>query len=772
MKKFANRALSFALTLSLLAAPVLALRETDIFTKRTLPIAGNVNFVTSGVELESTTDGTRPKATQEHIVTYKPGDRTVLPVVAYGETLYGRSTMAETAKYLTDEGLSVVAAINGSFFDMSTGIPYGIVITDGILRSSGAGYAVGFYEDGRAVISETGLAVTAVGADGEEMILNYNKALSATTGYVLYSADYDLKTKNTVSAYNVVLQPVRGEAELAPSGSLDVRVTGIVASTPSCPIPDGSFVLSIADATTYQTALEKLKTLKIGDELTIRTQIDRDWENVRYACGGGDLLVKDGRALDSFTLDSADDRRARTAVGLRQDGTLVLYTADHIAGTERSDGLRLAELAERMKVEGCQIALNLDGGGSTAVGAQYPGYASCVTANAPSDGKLRPCANFIYLVRQKTLSRQATQLYLYPYDQYVLPGAKLAMTAKAADASYMAATLPGALSYTATNASITADGVVTVDKDASTEVKVTATSGGLRAEASLSVLPQVTEIAVMKEETTSALTTLTVAAGSKTDLKARARYYGRAVAAQDVCFTWSCDEAIGSIDAGGVFTAANASGKTAGKITVSYGQTKTELSVTVAAADPFTDMKNHWAKSYVSEMYFDGVLAGATGSDGKLYYRPDDSMTRQEFVVALMRFMKVDPTGYHSVELPFADTDHIASWAQDAMKAAYALGYVGGSSSNGKLYGNPTSTISRQEAMVILARSQNLTEATDSTALSRFSDAGLVANWAAESLAAMIERNIIGGSNGKLNPTGNVTRAQVAKMLYSLKYQA
>ena len=262
-----------------------------------------------------------------------------------------------------------------------------------------------------------------------------------------------------------------------------------------------------------------------------------------------------------------------------------------------------------------------------------------------------------------------------------------------------------------------------------------------------------------------------MAAGSKTDLKASARSYGRAVAAQDACFTWQCDEQIGTVDANGVFTAANAAGKLTGMLAVSYGQTSVELPVTVAAADPFADMKDHWAKSYVSEMYFDGVLAGSPGADGKLYYRPDDSMTRQEFVVALMRFMKVDTSGYSAVQLPFVDADKTAGWAMDAMKAAYALGYVGGSGSNGKLYGNPTSTITRQEAMVILARSQGLTQATDRTALSRFSDASLVADWAAESLAAMIERNIIGGSNGKLNPTGQVTRAEVAKMLYALKYQ-
>ena len=32
----------------------------------------------------------------------------------------------------------------------------------------------------------------------------------------------------------------------------------------------------------------------------------------------------------------------------------------------------------------------------------------------------------------------------------------------------------------------------------------------------------------------------------------------------------------------------------------------------------------------------------------------------------------------------------------------------------------------------------------------------------------VVTRGVISGSNGKLNPTGTVTRGQVAKMLYSL----
>ena len=171
----------------------------------------------------------------------------------------------------------------------------------------------------------------------------------------------------------------------------------------------------------------------------------------------------------------------------------------------------------------------------------------------------------------------------------------------------------------------------------------------------------------------------------------------------------------------------------------------------------------------INSLYFDGVVTGSTQKDGTMIYRPDDSMTRQEFVVALMRYLGTNLSDYENTKLPFADSSKIAKWASDAMKAAYAMGYLTGSSSDGKLYAKPTATISRQEAMVILARSQKLQQE-DESVLNKFTDAGRVASWARPELAAMVERGIISGSKGKLNPTGNVTPGEAAKMLYALRY--
>ena len=156
-----------------------------------------------------------------------------------------------------------------------------------------------------------------------------------------------------------------------------------------------------------------------------------------------------------------------------------------------------------------------------------------------------------------------------------------------------------------------------------------------------------------------------------------------------------------------------------------------------------------------------------TLEDGKLYYRPDASMTRQEFIVAMMRYLGTDLSAYQTVSLPFADSSSIADWAKSAMQAAYSLGYLTGSKTNGQLLAKPGATISRQEAMTILSRTKDFPEA-DLNTLSAFSDSGKIADWAKTALAQMAQQKIISGSKGKLNPTGKVTRAEVAKMLYML----
>jgi exopolysaccharide biosynthesis protein len=711
--------------------------------------------------LTSATQADADKAVQENVVTYSP-DRTVLPIVAYGTTLYGRSAITAAAKYLSGQGYSIVAGVNAAFFDMNTGMPYGLVVTDGLLRTSGDVNSVGFFDNGTAVIGKPGLSVKLTTANGTTDLF-YNKTLTAKNGIGLYSNDYDTRTKSGISAWNVVLTPTSGKAELTLNGSMEATVAGPASKAATCPIPAGSFVLSVAEASIYQSAVEAVQSLKKGDTVTIQTASDPSWQNVLYACGGGDLLVENGQANSSFTLETADKSVARTAVGLKQDGTVVFYTADYGVG---SVGLTLPELAARMLDLGCTTALNLDGGGSTAMGAHYPGFDTPSTVNQPSDGSLRKCANFLFLVRKTTAAGPASRLYVYPYHASVLAGASLQMTAKAADANYMTAAVPAGLTYAAAGGTVTDAGVFTAASGGT--ATVTAQAGGLSGSANVNVVSEPTAIRLKKEDGKSTFTTAVLPGESVTKLTALAYYYGAPLTAQDACFTWSVTGDIGTVDAEGTFTAASVTERTSGTITASCGSVRAEAAVTVCPKDPFSDMKTHWAKDYVNSLYFNGVLTGSTDQSGSLVFRPDDSMTRQEFIVSLIRYLGVDTASFTSYPLPFADNGQIASWAKAAVQTACALGYVGGSGSGGKLSLRPDGTISRQEAMTILARSKNLSSDSADATLKPFSDASKVASWAQSYLAAMVEKGVISGSNGKLKPTADVTRAEIAKMLDTL----
>ena len=129
MKRVVACALALCLTVCLFAGTAAVVSRKEPISKFTIPLADNVNLI------EMTHAGgifTDPKdVLQQHALTYQPGGD-VRPMVIYGSTLYGRSTMSKIAAYLEDENLSLIAGVNGSFFDMSTGIPYGFIVTDGV----------------------------------------------------------------------------------------------------------------------------------------------------------------------------------------------------------------------------------------------------------------------------------------------------------------------------------------------------------------------------------------------------------------------------------------------------------------------------------------------------------------------------------------------------------------------------------------------------------------------------------------------------------------
>ena len=204
MKHRIRKLTSLLLSLSLISALTLpaaasnALGE-DLSAKDTLlhqetQLSTNVFWSTTYSDLRT-----------ENLITYTP-NKAVTPIVTYGDALTDRSSVADTAALLEDGGYRVVAGINGDFYNVSTGLPIGMVVTEGLLRSSDAGYyAIGFRADGSAILGKPGVKVYAnLGyavddgfGNSTELVRPVAAVNKARTNSGLYLYTYDFNAKHT-----------------------------------------------------------------------------------------------------------------------------------------------------------------------------------------------------------------------------------------------------------------------------------------------------------------------------------------------------------------------------------------------------------------------------------------------------------------------------------------------------------------------------------------------------------------------------------------------
>ena len=175
---------------------------------------------------------------------------------------------------------------------------------------------------------------------------------------------------------------------------------------------------------------------------------------------------------------------------------------------------------------------------------------------------------------------------------------------------------------------------------------------------------------------------------------------------------------------------------------------------TVAFAADFSDVDGHWAINAINNAAENGLI---TGSEGRFY--PDDNMTRAEMATIVVRAFGATEDADISEFTDVLPTD----WFYASMSKAVAMGAFNGS--DGKL--NPENSITRQEAFVVLSRVFGLAvnEDIDPSILNQFSDKGMIEDWAEKDVAAIITAGYVGGSDGKLNPTANITRAEFAAVL-------
>ncbi|NET49887.1 MAG: DUF1565 domain-containing protein [Merismopedia sp. SIO2A8] len=175
-----------------------------------------------------------------------------------------------------------------------------------------------------------------------------------------------------------------------------------------------------------------------------------------------------------------------------------------------------------------------------------------------------------------------------------------------------------------------------------------------------------------------------------------------------------------------------------------------------AIATGFIDTQGHWAEDYIAALAAADIIGGFP--DGT--YRPNDPVTRAQFAAIITKAF--DPSPQRGA-IAFSDVSR-RFWAYNAIQTAYRGQFVTGYPGN---IFRPEQRIPRVQALVALASGLNF-DAGTSAALSKYTDAAQIPNWATASIAAATERNLVVSYPNVtvLNPNANATRADVAAFVY------
>ena len=707
------------------------------------------------------------------------------PILVQGSgSIYGTGTINAAVEQAQAMGYHVLAAVNTDFFSTATGIPIGLVIADGVYQSSAEGNSALVISGGTASLKESPqIDLTLVNQRTGQQVSpqHLNKRRTATGGLYLLNEDFSTETHTSGSGWMVRLAPASasgsgwwpfsgwpfGQSQTSSAGKLTVstqltlQVTELLQTDQSVSIGPGEYILT-ADSKDNLDAV--YQSFQVGDTVTLTTQCsDPELAAAQWATGVGDVMIRDGVVTDSTGWTYVKSGRdPRTAVGMRRDGTLVLYAVDG-RSSGVSGGLSQVDLAQELLTQGCVWAANLDGGGSTAMSVWVPGQTGPAVVNRPSDGKPRGCATYLLLVTDSTGSGIPSRLALKEDGPVVLAGSSVdlgevvLMDSGLTPAGYAA---PDVVIASQTGLGTVFGTTYTAGTRTGTDtITLYSPSTGARGTAQVHVVDQLTALTVQRTDAGKDVSSLTVKPGAQVPLSAYGSYWSLPALREVSAVTWTVSGDIGSVDAAGVFTA-SASAGASGSITASAGGLTQTIPVSLINAHKDVP-EGHWAYEAVEYCYTNALVNGVSSE----LFGADSNIRRADFLLTLYR-MAGSPAVSSLESFPdVAAGDYYASAVAWAKQNGLASGMDGG------LF-FPNSPITREQAFTIIGRALPVLgiqcSAAPLSVLDSFSDGGSLASWSAQHVANLVACQLVGGSNGRLDPGGSLSRAQMAVLLYKL----
>jgi hypothetical protein len=329
----------------------------------------------------------------------------------------GRERPTAIAQRLRDEGLDPLVLLNADFFDLrgGTGVTENSMVIDGEIAKAvpvsespfdafdNAHAQMGVTVAGKPVL-ERFTFDGRVTLRRREWVLRYVNATPAIGELALLTRWSDPAVRERVArtarlAVKLQRSATRGDTVLYRVATPAVPLARLVPEA----IEAGAAVLAGS-----ARAGDALSRLHAGDRVTIVQRFFPDRGPLQMLVGGWPRVLDAGRSVAAHA-DSVEGtfpgfssaRHPRSAVGFSPDsGTLYLVAVD--GRQQASAGATLEELATILRDLGAHHALNLDGGGSTAL------VVGGALANVPSDSSgERPVGNVIAVTRRRSGSAPA-----------------------------------------------------------------------------------------------------------------------------------------------------------------------------------------------------------------------------------------------------------------------------------------------------------------------------------------------------------------------------
>lgn len=328
-----------------------------------------------------------------------PGRRILVP--KSGQFVW-RSTVSQM---LADH--DALAAINVAFFDIgSTQASQGLVIRDGrILREpqpARPSLLVG--KDGRIAIAEVGWQASVHAGAQRRPLAGVNRPSLGGDEVVAYQLPWS-RSPGSSAAFTrdqavkeIHLGPLTFHPSAGPGQPAKRSGPVIEIRTDGSPIElkNNHLVLSASES-----AAAFFRNVSVGQELAIEWTLenlpaDLPFSEIEHVVSAQPVLIRDGKTVDGGGAFWTT-RHPRSAVGVHPDGKQVILLV--IDGRSKaSAGMALGTLAEFLHHLGARQAINLDGGGSSAIGTRVDGKTTIL--NNPSDGRERPFPTGLGIVGQ------------------------------------------------------------------------------------------------------------------------------------------------------------------------------------------------------------------------------------------------------------------------------------------------------------------------------------------------------------------------------------